>query len=561
VTSTPLESDELAGRLQAAMGEGYQVERALGSGGFAVVYLVRDLNLKRRLAVKVLSPDLITSRTVLERFRREAETVAQLSHPHIVPLHFIGQKDDLLYLVMECIDGGSLADRIEKEGRLPPADVSRILREGASALEHAHKRGVIHRDIKPHNLLIEAETHRTLVTDFGIARTAEGGSLTATGMLVGTPAYLSPEQVAGEGGDHRADIYALGVVAYEMLTGMPPFTGPTPTAVLMKRLGEPPPSLAKVRPEAPELLRDVIEGMLASDPAQRFQSAGDVVRALDGLPPASGGHATGELRLKGRRRRERTRGIALVGIGVLIAAAVAAFALTRGGGTPAVVDTIDPGMAMIPGGSYTVGIDAGQPLSRPAHTVALAPYGIDLHEVSAGDYAAFVATGRVPPPWTAPPDSLIPVTGVTYAEAASYCGWRHPPDGRLPTEPEWEAAARGRAARRYPWGEAWKAGAANTQSEGRGGPAPAGSHPDGATPEGVLDLVGNVWEWTMTPIAPYPGGAPIPNVQPSQYYVIRGGAFNTPDSSASPTMRGYAPPAADRSALDKTGFRCVMPVR
>jgi len=511
--------------------------------------------------VKVLSPDLITSRTVLERFRREAETVAQLSHPHIVPLHFIGQKDDLLYLVMECIDGGSLADRIEKEGRLPPADVSRILREVASALEHAHKRGVIHRDIKPHNLLIEAETHRTLVTDFGIARTAEGGSLTATGMLVGTPAYLSPEQVAGEGGDHRADIYALGVVAYEMLTGTPPFTGPTPTAVLMKRLGEPPPSLTKVRPEAPELLRDVIEGMLASDPAQRFQSAGDVVRALDGLPPVSGGHAAGELVLKGRRRRERTRWLALAGAGVLVAAAVLAFVLTRGGDTPAAAEPVDQGMALIPGGSYTVGNDAGSPLSRPAHTVELAPFGIDVHEVPVGGYAAFVATGRVPPPWTARPDSLIPVTGVTYAEATSYCSWRHPPDGRLPTESEWEAAARGRAARRFPWGDAWKSGAANTLSAGRGSPVPVGSLSEGATPEGVRDLVGNVWEWTMTPIAPYPGGAPIPNVQPSQYYVIRGGAFNTPDSTASPTMRGYAPPAADRSALDKTGFRCVMPVR
>jgi formylglycine-generating enzyme required for sulfatase activity/tRNA A-37 threonylcarbamoyl transferase component Bud32 len=561
VTSPPPDStDELAGRLQAAMGEGYQVERALGAGGFAVVYLVRDLSLKRRLAVKVLSPDLITSRTVLERFRREAETVAQLSHPHIVPLHFIGQKDDLLYLVMECIDGGSLADRIEKEGRLPPSEVGRILREVASALDHAHKRGVIHRDIKPHNVLIEPESGRTLVTDFGIARTAEGGSLTATGMLVGTPAYLSPEQVAGEGGDHRADIYALGVVAYEMLTGQPPFTGPTPTAVLMKRLGEPPPALAKVRPEAPELLRDVIEGMLTSDPAQRFQSGGDVVRALDGLAPASGGHPTGEHFLKGQRKRRQTRILGLTAAGVLVAGAALAFALTRGA-RPAVVSPLDPGMALIPGGSYTVGADDGPPLSRPAHGVQLAAFGIDLREVTAGDYATFVATGRVAPPWTAAPDSGLPVSSVTYAEAAAYCGWRHPPDGRLPTEPEWEVAARGQAARRFPWGDAWKPGAAVTQSAGRGGPAPTGSLPPGATPEGILDLVGNVWEWTASPMAPYPGAPPIPGVQPSQYYVIRGGAYNTPDSTATPTLRGYAPPAADRSTLDKTGFRCAMTPR
>src|SRR5437870_2262542 len=146
--------DELKDRLQAALGDSYVVEKPLGAGGFAVVYLVKDLALKRHLAVKVLSPDLVSSKTVMERFRREAETVAQLSHPNIVPLHFIGQKDDLLYLAMACIDGGSVADRLEKEGPLPFADVGRILSEVSSALAHAHKRGVVHRDIKPQNVLI-----------------------------------------------------------------------------------------------------------------------------------------------------------------------------------------------------------------------------------------------------------------------------------------------------------------------------------------------------------------------------------------------------------------------
>ena len=150
---------------------------------------------------------------------------------------------------------------------------------------------------------------------------------------------------------------------------------------------------------------------------------------------------------------------------------------------------------------------------------------------------------------------------MTYAEAASYCAWAHPPDGRLPTEEEWEAAARGKSARRFPWGDAWSSAAANTLSARRSGPQPVGSSPAGATPEGVRDLVGNVWEWTMTPMAAYPGGLALPHIQPSQYYVIRGGAFNTPDSAASPTLRGYAPPAADRSTLDKTGFRCAMPAR
>src|ERR1051326_870757 len=162
--------DHLKTRLQAALGDAYVVEKPLGAGGFAVVYLVRDLALKRHLAVKVLSPDLISSKTVLERFRREAETVAQLSHPNIVPLHFIGQKDDLVYLAMACIDGGSVADRLDKEGPLPFADAARILAEVASALAHAHKRGVVHRDIKPQNVLVDSDSGRALVTDFGIAK-------------------------------------------------------------------------------------------------------------------------------------------------------------------------------------------------------------------------------------------------------------------------------------------------------------------------------------------------------------------------------------------------------
>jgi len=552
-------SDVLAARLQAALGEGYAVEGTLGTGGFAVVFLVRDLNLKRKLAIKVLSPDLITSRSVLDRFRREAETVAQLSHPHIVPLHFIGQKDDLLYLAMECIEGGSLADRLEREGKLPTGEVSRILVEVAGALAYAHKRGVVHRDIKPHNILIEADTGRTLVTDFGIARTAEGASLTATGMVIGTPAYLSPEQVAGEPSDHRADIYALGVVGYEMLAGQPPFTAPTPTAVLLKRLAGPPPPLGRLRPDTTTALRDVIDGMLAPDPKERFQSAADVVRALGGATPASGGHATAEIVLKTRRKKRRTQGLLVLG-GILALAALALMvrdALSRP--KTVVVAPVDPDMVLIAGGEYTVGSDRGPPNARPAHRVTLSPFGIDIREVTVGEYAAFVATGRVPPPWTTQPDSLLPVTGVRFSEAENYCAWKHPPDGRLPTEAEWEAAARGPAGRAFPWGESWNPAAANTQSARRNGPAPVASYPRGATPEGLHDLVGNVWEWTKSPMGPYPGGAAIPNV--SQYYVIRGGAFNTPDSTASPVVRGYLPPAADRSSLDKTGFRCVMPVR
>lgn len=551
--------DELAQRLQAAVGDAYAVEKTLGAGGFAVVYLVRDLNLKRRLAVKVLSPDLITSKTVLERFRREAETVAQLSHPHIVPLHFIGQKDDLLYLAMECIDGGSLADRVDREKRLPIEDVTRIVSEVASALAYAHKRGVVHRDIKPHNVLIESETGRTLVTDFGIARTAEGSSLTASGMMVGTPAYLSPEQVTGGVSDHRADIYALGIMTYEMLAGEPPFTGPTPTAVLMKRLSGTPPAIGKVRGEVPQFLRDALDGMLAQNPEDRFQSAADVVRALGGGTPASGGHSTTEFRLKSRQNKFK-RNAMISAIAAAVVTAVAWIAL-RPGAAPVTVARVDADMRVIPGGEYLIGSDNGPPMSRPAHRVSVDSFGIDAREVSVGEYAAFMSARGMQAPWGtgAQPDSLLPVTRVNYSEALNYCAWKHGTNASLPSEDQWEAAARGLTARIYPWGETMQPGRAKTASESPGTPSHVGAHPLGATPEGLQDMVGNVWEWTSSPMGAYPGAAPIRDV--AQYYVIRGGAYDTPDATASPVLRGYLPPSADRAYLDKTGFRCVMPLR
>ena len=556
LTPAPLEVDALAARLQDAIGDRYKVEKTLGAGGFAVVYLVKDLNLKRNLAVKVLSPDLITSKTVLERFRREAETVAQLSHPNIVPLHFIGEKDDLLFLAMACVEGGSLADRIEKEKKLSVEESARILREVASALDHAHRRGVVHRDIKPSNVLMEAETGRSLVTDFGIARTAEGASLTASGMMVGTPAYLSPEQVTGSPGDHRVDLYALGVMGYEMLTGQPPFTGPTPTAVLMKRLSANPTPIEKLRGDVPQAVRDVIEGCLIQDPAERFQSGAEIVRALGGQTPASGGHPTAELL---RRRRKRNLAPVIGGVAIGIAALAVGLLLARRGARSPEVPHLPANMAMIPAGTYIIGLtDGGSESSRPAHQVGLAAFGIERTEVSVGDYKTFVDSTGAPAPWgTAMPDPRLPVTRVLWPEAANYCAWRYRPNGRLPSEEEWEAAARGLEARRYPWGNEPNLAAANVASARRGAPAPVGSFLQGRTPEGVYDLVGNVWEWTRSQMVAYPGGRVPPNAAGA--YVIRGGAYNANEDIANTTYRGFVPPTSDRANLALTGFRCSMP--
>ena len=550
--------DELGASVQAALGEGYAIEGKLGAGGFAVVYLVRDLNLKRKLAVKVLSPDVIASHSVLERFRREAETVAQLSHPHIVPLHFIGQKGDLVYLVMQCIDGGSLADRLERERQLPIDDATRIFQEVASALAHAHKRGVVHRDIKPQNVLIDSETGRALVTDFGIARTAEGGSLTATGMVVGTPAYLSPEQVTGEPSDHRSDIYALGVMMYEMLAGQPPFTGATPTAVLMKRLAGPPEPLRKLRPDVPELLEDLVDACLMTDPNERLGNAGDIVRALSGHSPVSGGHTTSN-RIRVQKRKPSRSKLVTYGViaGVVLGAAGLAYVMSDRGAaaTAAARPAVDSGMVLIPAGTYTIGSNA-TPVARPEHQVTLSAFGIGRNEVTVGEYERFLVARQLSAPWTTRPEPNMPVAAVTNNEAASYCAWRHPEGGRLPSESEWEAAARGQERRLYPWGDAWNPAAANTGASGGTEPRPVGSHPAGATPDGVHDLIGNVWEWTSTRFHPYSDSTAV-----SSLYVIRGGGYNAIRDVSNAVFRGQMPPTTDRANLAATGFRCAMPAR
>ena len=559
------DTSDLARRLGDALGEGYTVDQALGEGGFAVVFLVRDLSLKRNLAVKVLSPDMITSKSVLERFRREAETVAQLAHPNIVPLHFIGQRDDLLYLAMQCVDGGSIADRLVRERQLPIADAVRIACEIASALAHAHKRGVIHRDIKPANVLVDAESGRCLVTDFGIARSADATTLTATGMMLGTPAYLSPEQVTGEPVDHRVDIFALGVMAYEMIAGRLPFAAGTPSAAMMKRLGDPPEPLSDVRPDVPVALSDVVAKCLAANVDERFQSADDVVRELGGDFITTGDRATLHAPAFRKPRAARGRRVALA-IGVVAAvsaaAAIGARALigswnTPSPGAPAPV-MVDSGMVVIAAGAYVIGTDSGPALARPRHEERVSGFAIDRTEVTVSAYQAFVTATRAPAPWGgAMPDGALPVTRVPWGDAANYCAWKHPLGGRLPSEIEWEAAARGPSGRAYPYGAVAEAANANTASARRSGPVPVGSFPRGATLDGLQDMSGNVWEWTSSPLTSYPG-APRLADSIAQYRVIRGGAFDTSDELASAWMRGYLKSTSSASTLPNTGFRCAM---
>ncbi len=305
--------------LAAALAGRYTIERPLGEGGMATVYLAEDLKHHRRVAIKVLKPELAAV-VGPERFLREIEISAGLRHPHVLPLYDSGEAAGFLYYVMPYVQGEPLRDRLNREKQLPLDDALRITREVADALSYAHSRGVIHRDVKPENILLESG--HAVVADFGIARavSAAGGTrLTATGMAVGTPTYMSPEQAAGDSElDGRSDLYALGCVLYEMLAGQPPFTAPTVESLIHQHLTAEPPSVTSIRPAVPAAIAGVLQRALAKNPADRFNRAAQFIEVLT----AAGGTTPSGVPTSARRSPLR---VALIIGGLLIVIAVAWF--------------------------------------------------------------------------------------------------------------------------------------------------------------------------------------------------------------------------------------------
>src|SRR6184192_2813754 len=280
-------------RVRASLAGRYTIERELGRGGMATVYLARDVKHDRPVALKVLRPELAAS-VGAERFLREIQVTAHLTHPNILPLLDSGRADDFLYYVTPYVEGESLRNRLDREGQLPIAEALRLAAAVADALHYAHRHQIVHRDSKPENILLEEG--QAVVADFGIARAlhaAEGGNLTETGVTLGTATYMSPEQATGDQLDRRSDIYSLGCVLYELLAGEPPYTGPTAQVIIMKRFTEPVPSVRKARPSVPEAVDLVIQRALAPVPADRFATSGEFARALQvqvsGLTAAAAG--------------------------------------------------------------------------------------------------------------------------------------------------------------------------------------------------------------------------------------------------------------------------------
>ena len=284
-------NDPLLDRLMVAVGTQYLVDAEIGRGGMAVVYRATDLRLNRRVAIKVLPPELAFNADVRERFLREAQTAAQLSHPGIVPIYTVDEREGIVYFVMALVDGESLAERLSRESRLSIQEARRLLSAVADALAYAHEQGVVHRDVKPDNIMLERTTGRPLVTDFGIARAAQGDTrLTVTGVAIGTPAYMSPEQALGERElDGRSDIYSLGVIGYQLLAGETPFKASNTPAMLVKHVSETPRPLSMLRPDTPAGLAHAIARALAKKPEDRWPDAGAfrvaILDTSDVVPP------------------------------------------------------------------------------------------------------------------------------------------------------------------------------------------------------------------------------------------------------------------------------------
>ena len=320
----------------------YQIVEELGRGGMAVVYRAYQPSLNRDVAIKVLPPQLSFDQEFVERFQREAKAAAKLRHPNIVVIHDVGHEDGTYYIVMEYLQGRTLKQLIQQEGKLPPQRAAHIVDQVATALDYAHQQGLIHRDVKPSNIFVGPHDHVTL-TDFGIAKAAsETQHLTRTGTLVGTPEYMSPEQAAGTGVDHRTDLYALGVVLYQMLAGRVPYQGTTPHATLHAVIYEPPPPPRRINPNLQPALEAVILRAVAKKPQQRFQRGADLASALRAalsgrapqvvLPPQP------ETRIAPARRRSPmawiVAGLAVVLIVMVVALAFLLFGGNGGGATP-----------------------------------------------------------------------------------------------------------------------------------------------------------------------------------------------------------------------------------
>jgi serine/threonine protein kinase len=591
-------------RLSQAVNNKYQILCLIGGGGMAHVYLARHRRSAGLFAIKVLAEHLCHDPRIVSRFEQEAQLAASLaSHPNIVPIFDVGEGEGLHYLVMQFITGEDMASFLRREGRLSPFAAANVIAQAAEALSCAESKHIVHRDLKLANMLLD-ENGRVKLLDFGISKITDvADGLTRPGETLGTPFYMSPEQIRGESCDVRSDLYSLGVVFYELLSGRRPFESDSAVAIQMAHLNTPPPSLLALDQELPAECDTMVRKLLAKRREDRYQNTAALLADL----VAHGAH-TGPGTLRPRvdpgivaalqqapdtnnhqpapitqqdihtrttqsappyaetvrsatpslpPRRSKTALLSAVTAVVLICAvAVVAMMLVRGRRPaavstqemPAVLSDVHGRMLLVPAGDFVFG---GGTAGAEQHET-LPSFYVDETEVSNAEYHRFCqATGHAEAQ-TPNHDPDEPVGGVSFDDAMTYAAWA---GKRLPSEQEWEKAARGTDGRPYPWGATPWTESVPLQLQ------PVLSEPDRRSPYGAYNMAGNVWEWTASRYDYAPEEAAqmkklVGNGSFSPtWYAMKGGSFSPGGNNnfAAYARRGL--PSDARSPW--IGFRCV----
>lgn len=655
----------------------YYLEKRLGEGGMAVVYKAYDTRLERDVAIKIIRAAAFPAEElnkVLKRFEREAKSLAKLSHPNIVKVYDYGEHDESPYLVMEYMPGGTLKNRLVKP--VPWQEAIHLFLPVARGVEYAHQRGLLHRDIKPANVLI-TDSGEPMLSDFGIAKLFEAGqttALTGKGMVIGTPEYMAPEQWKGQTSP-QSDLYSLGIVLYELLTGRKPFVADTPAAILIQQATEPLPKPSNFVKDLPEALERVLIKALEREPKERFRDVSAFVHALENIQtstpiiPTFGQSATDDTyrvpvqvpiaeasQDYGREKIGETEmaaskaakdqlatsvrapwrftlplvailAICLIGIlgsvGIVYGVrnaqkpseTVPALPPTKPELLVTSTSFVSPPtatiifeattpienanqrflesmvMISIPSGEFIMGAGNNDSKAkadeRPQHIVYLDQYWIDSTEVTAGMYMECVNAGvcnleafyarttddmlSFGDYYTNPKHENYPAVDVSWVDANVYCEWA---GKRLPTEAEWEKAARGTEGQLYPWGNQWQGNvlnfcdlnctndyrdsSANDQQKYR---APVGSYSAGKSAYGLFDMAGNVWEWVADWYSEsYYASSPSDNpTGPSSgtERVIRGGGWDSTAQNVRTSKRFHRVPAFSSGSQ---GFRCASSI-